>query len=179
MTNEIKNNLPETMEEVLTNYGMPTVKVTVSTQAINDGLAEIDLPAIKDVRIDGTIILENKDIHFGLFQLFKDLSETATRHHPDTVSFTKRTGIHAGNFMGVSGRCTTTETGGFVFEATDHNITHMIIQVVTGPSDEIKGFDYGNAELLYKHDYQIGALTAHFAILEFDPEIMNVIKPIW
>jgi len=87
MTNETKN-LPETMDEVLTEYGMPTVKITVSTQAINDGLAEIDLPAIKEVRLDGTIILENKDMHFGLFQLFKDLSEIATRHHPDSLSFT-------------------------------------------------------------------------------------------
>jgi len=178
MTNETKN-LPETMDEVLTEYGMPTVKITVSTQAINDGLAEIDLPAIKEVRLDGTIILENKDMHFGLFQLFKDLSEIATRHHPDSLSFTKRTRIHPGNFMGVSGRCTRTEMGEFIFEATDQDITHMIIQVVTGPSDEIKDFDYGSAKQLYRHNYQLGVLTAHFAILEFDPEIMNVIKPIW
>lgn len=175
----LKTNLPESFETNMGRYGYTGVELSVESKLMVMGLKEESLPSISFYDpASGLIHLDNKRVFSDIYELFKYLSQTSISNMKELTSFAERTGLPASSVVGLVGTCDADGAGGFKFFANDKYIDHMMLEITVSNDSDVKDVVLFRdvSKVLYQQTRKNDTTTSFFAIMEFNPNILEEIE---
>lgn len=175
----LKTNLPESFETNMGRYGYTGLELSVETKIMEMGLKEESLPSITYYDPESGIIhLDNKRVFSDIYELFKYLSQTSIANMKALTDYTERTGLPTSSLVGLVGTCDADGTGGFKFFANDTDMTHMMLEISVPADSDVKDIVLFRdvSKVLYQQTRKNDTTTSFFAIMEFNPNILEEIE---
>ncbi len=175
----LKTNLPESFEINMGKYGYTGLELSVQSELMVMGLKEESLPSISfyDPK-SGVMHLDNEQVFSDIYELFKYLSQTSINNMNELNDYAERTGLPKSSLVGLVGTCDADGAGGFKFYANDTNMTHMMIEISVPADSDVKDIVLFRdvSKVLYQQTRKNYMTTSYFAIMEFNPKILEQVE---